>query len=145
MIKYVIKRLILLIIALFCIATICFVMIRLLPMTPPEGVDASQTQVIEQIWEARGYNEHVLVQYGIYLKDIFTEFDFGTSWKIKKTIPAVEVFVPRLLPTVLVNLYSLLFAIPIGLALGIYAAIKKNKWQDHVISTLIMLFVSVPS
>lgn len=51
----------------------------------------------------------------------------------------------RILPTVIVNLYSLLFSIPVGIGLGIYAAIKKNKWQDHVISTLVILFVSVPS
>ena len=33
----------------------------------------------------------------------------------------------------------------VGLGLGILAAVKKNKWQDHTISTLVMVFVSVPS
>ena len=145
MIKYVFKRLILMVIALACITTICFVMIRLLPMVPPEGANASQTQVIEEIWDARGYNKPILVQYGIYLKDIFTEFDFGTSWKIKSTYPVTDVFMPRLVPTIIVNLYSLLFSIPLGIMFGIFAAIKKNKWQDHMISTMVMLFVSVPS
>ena len=51
----------------------------------------------------------------------------------------------RLLPTVMVNLYSLIFSIPIGIALGIFAAVKKNKWQDSFISTMVMVFVSVPS
>ena len=32
-----------------------------------------------------------------------------------------------------------------GIAFGIYAAVKKNKWQDHVISTAVMIFVSIPS
>jgi oligopeptide transport system permease protein len=53
--------------------------------------------------------------------------------------------VSRLLPTVLLNVYSLILSVPLGLALGVYAAIKKNKWQDSVISTLIIVFVSVPS
>ena len=39
----------------------------------------------------------------------------------------------------------MVFAVPLGLLLGIYAALKKNKWQDHVISTGVMIFVSVPS
>lgn len=43
------------------------------------------------------------------------------------------------------NLYSILLSIPLGLALGVFAALKKNKWQDHVISTGVMIFVSVPS
>ena len=145
MVKYVFKRVLLMLVALFVITTICFVLIRALPMTPPEGSTEAQKQQIEDIWNARGYDEPILVQYGIYLKGIFTQFDFGTSWVIKKTAPAWDLLVGRLLPTVLVNLYSLLFAVPIGILLGIYAAIKKNKWQDHVISVLVILFVSVPS
>lgn len=86
-----------------------------------------------------------MVQWGIYLKNVFTKWDFGTSWKIDYFTPAWNVIAERLLPTVLVNVYSLLISIPIGLGLGILAAIKKNKWQDHTISTLVMVFVSVPS
>lgn len=145
MLKYVIKRVLLMIVALFCITTICFMLIRALPMTPPEGATAAQQAQIMDIWEARGYNKPLLIQYGIYLNGIFTRFDFGTSWVIKKTAPALDLLVGRLLPTVLVNLYSLLLSVPIGIALGIYAAIKKNKWQDHIISVMVILFVSVPS
>ena len=145
MIKYVFKRILLMLVALFCITTICFMLIRALPMTPPEGINAAQEEVIREIWDARGYNKPLLQQYGIYLRDIVTEFDFGTSWKIKSTEPAWDLLTKRLTPTVLVNLYSLLFSLPIGIAFGIYAAIKKNKWQDHVISTVVMIFVSVPS
>lgn len=86
-----------------------------------------------------------MVQYGIYLKNIVTKWDFGTSWYIAFRQPAWDVLIDRLLPTVLVNLYSLLFSIPVGIGLGIFAAIKKNKWQDSFISTMVMLFVSIPS
>ena len=51
----------------------------------------------------------------------------------------------RLLPTVLVNLYSFLLSVPIGILLGIYAAVKKNKWPDQIISTAVMIAVSVPA
>lgn len=44
-----------------------------------------------------------------------------------------------------VNLYSIIFSIPIGIILGIFAAIKKNSWIDHTISTLTMVCISVPS
>ena len=145
MVKYIFKRLLLMLIALACITTICFMLIRALPMTPPEGANKAQKEQIAIIWESRGYDEPLLVQYGIYLRDIFTEFDFGTSWVIKKTEPAWNLLTGRLLPTILVNLYSLLFSIPLGIAFGIFAAIKKNKWQDHLISTMVILFVSVPS
>jgi len=144
MAKYVLKRLLLMFFVLFCIVTICFMLVRMLPMTKPTGTVA-QLQLVEARWEALGYEKPLLEQYGIYLKNIFTELDFGTSWYIQYRVPALEVITSRLLPTVLVNLYSLLFSTPLGIAFGIYAAIKKNKWQDHVISTAVIMFVSIPS
>lgn len=143
MIKYIFKRLGLMIFTFFVIITISFFLIRLLPQEMPQ--EANLQAIIAARWEALGYNKPIIVQYGIYLKNIFTKFDFGTSWKISITKPAIEVMGERILPTVIVNLYSLFLSIPVGIGLGIYAAIKKNKWQDHVISTLVILFVSVPS
>lgn len=141
--KYVLKRLGLLVFTLFVIVTISFFLIRLLPQEMP--TDVNLAVLIKARWEALGYNKPILVQYGIYLKNIFTQFDFGTSWKIALTTPALEVMTERILPTVIVNLYSLFFSVPVGIGLGIYAAIKKNKWQDHLISTIVIIFVSVPS
>ncbi len=143
MAKYVIKRVLLMLFTLFVITTICFMLIRILPRELP--LDKNQRDVILARFEALGYNKPLLVQYGIYLKNIITSWDFGTSWYISFRTPAWEVLTGRLLPTVMVNLYSLLFSTPLGIVLGIYAAIRKNRWQDHVISTLVMVFVSVPS
>ena len=143
MLKYVLKRIVLMLFTFFIIATMCFMLIRLLPWELP--TDKNLQKVILDRQEALGYHKPLLVQYGIYLKNIFTKGDFGTSWYVDFRAPALEVITSRLLPTVMVNLYSLIFATPIGIALGIYAAIKKNKWQDHFVSTMVILFVSVPS
>ena len=141
--KYVVKRLILMVFTLFVIMTICFMLIRILPREL--NVEPSLKAVIEARWEALGYNEPLLTQYWIYLKNIFTEWDFGTSWYISFRTPAWDVLTGRLLPTVLVNLYSLLVAVPIGILTGVFAAIKKNTWWDSFISTAVMIFISVPS
>ncbi len=143
MTKYVLKRVLLMLFTLFVIVTICFMLIRMLPRTLP--TDAAQAEVIQQRWDALGYNEPLPVQYGIYLKNVFTKLDFGTSWSIQFRQPALDLLTGRLLPTVLVNLYALLFSIPMGILLGIYAAIKKNRWQDTLISTGVMVFVSIPA
>lgn len=145
MVKYVIKRIVLMLFTFFVIVTACFMLIRCLPRTMPEGLNNAQQDAIERLWNSRGYNEPLLKQYWIYLRDIITEWDFGTSWYIQYMQPAWDVLVNRLLPTVLVNVYSLLFSVPVGILLGIYAAIKKNKWQDTLISTGVMVFISVPS
>lgn len=141
--KYVVKRILLMFFTLFVIVTICFMLVRMLPRELP--TDKNLAQVIQNRWEALGYNKPLLVQYGIYLRNIFTKWDFGTSWYISFNKPVTQVFSSRVLPTILLNIYSLIFSIPIGIALGIYAAIRKNKWQDQVINVLIILFVSIPS
>lgn len=143
MAKYILKRIILMFFVFFVITTICFVLIRILPRELP--TDKVMAEAIQARWEALGYNEPLIVQYGIYWKNILTSWDFGTSWYISYRTPAWDLMTSRLLPTVLINVYSLIFSIPLGLLLGVYAAIKKNKWQDSVISTLIIVFVSVPS
>ena len=154
--KYVVKRIALMLFVLFVIVTMCFILVRLLPLPAPEGQTLAQQEATLTRWKSLGYDISpftgnpedkipILEQYGIYLKKIITDFDFGESLRIKPKTGAWELMSGRLLPTVLVNLYSLLFSIPIGIALGIYAAIKKNKWQDSFISTAVMIFVSVPS
>ncbi|MBR0136955.1 MAG: ABC transporter permease [Erysipelotrichaceae bacterium] len=143
MAKYILKRVILMFFVLFIITTMEFVLIRILPRELPQK--ASEAAALKARFEALGYNKPLLQQYYIYLKNIFTKWDFGTSWYIKYNQDVWELFSTRLVPTVIINVYSLIFSVPIGIALGIYAAIKKNKWQDSLISTMIILFVSVPS
>lgn len=143
MFKYVLKRIVLLLVVFLAIMTICFSMIKLLePELPMMG---SQAEVELARREALGYNKPIIVQYGIYLKNIVTKWDWGTSWKIDYMKSVGSVISSRLVPTVLLNIYSILFSIPIGIILGIFAALKKNKWQDHLISTTVMVFISVPS
>lgn len=143
MLKYVLKRIVLMLFTFFVITTICFLLIKMLPQEMP--TDKNLSAQIQARWEALGYNKPLLVQYGIYLKNIFTKWDFGTSWYLERMKPVTEVMGKRLLPTVLVNFYSLIISIPLGILLGIIAAIRKNRWEDQVISVLIILFVSVPS
>ena len=143
MAKYVVKRILLMLFVLFVVTTICFMLIRMLPREKP--VEKNLQEVINAQWDALGYNEPLPTQYAVYLRDIFTKGSFGISWEIDFRADAMELLVSRLTPTVLVNIYSLLLSIPAGILLGIYAAIKKNKWQDQVISTGVMIFVSVPS
>lgn len=143
MTKYVIKRVVLMFFTLFLITTICFMLIRILPRALPN--DKIQAEAIQARWDALGYREPLIVQFGIYLKNVFTKWDWGTSWYIQYREPAWDLLMDRLLPTVIVNFYSIIIAVPIGILLGTYAAVKKNRWQDNVISTAVMIFVSVPS
>jgi len=128
---------------LLVIVVLCFMLVRILPRELPE--DKNLQEVILSRWEALGYDEPLITQLFIYFKNIITKWDFGTSWYIATRESAWNVIVDRILPTAIVNFYAIILSTPIGIVLGIIAAINKNKWQDHLISTLVMLFVSIPS
>ncbi|MBQ6172507.1 MAG: ABC transporter permease [Clostridia bacterium] len=144
MVKYTIKRILLMIFTLFVIMTMCFVLIKLLPL-PAVKEMGKDINIILMKREQMGYGKPISVQYALFLKNVITKWDWGVGEQMYETLSVWNVLMQKLPYTIIVNLYSILIAIPIGLAFGIYAALKKNKWQDHVISTAVMLFISVPS
>lgn len=141
--KYILKRLGLMIFTFFVIITICFFLVKLLP-NMPQPAPGKDFDIIMQRREMLGYDKPIIEQYWRFLYYAF-QGDFGVSELISPARDCWELFTSRVPYTVMVNLFSILLSIPLGLALGIYAALKKNKWQDHVISTGVMIFVSVPS
>lgn len=143
MVKYIVKRILLMFLTFFIIVAISFFMVRALPRQLPQ--EKNLQAVLNARFEALGYNEPLLTQFFIYIKNIVTDWDFGTSWYIQFRASAWDVLMSRMLPTILVNLYSFVLSVPIGIALGILAAVKKNTWIDQFISTAVMIFVSVPS
>ena len=64
----------------------------------------------------------------LYLKGIFTRWDWGISDKLYLGQSVGPLFISKLPATMLVNLYSIIFSIPIGIILGVFAALKKNTW-----------------
>ena len=147
MLKYILKRIGLMVMSFTIIFVICFVLIRLLPVNFHVGVPGEDPDKLLMEYKARGYDKPILEQLFIYVKRIVTEGDFGRVTLVSgyKGRQIVDVFKSKLPPTILLNIYSSLFAVPLGIALGIFAALKKNKWQDHFISTTVMVFISVPS
>ena len=144
MFKYALQRLLYMLLVLLIITCMCFVLVRMLdPHTLPPG--DPHTAVVEARRQAQGYNEPYLVQFGIYLKDIFTEFDWGISDVLFFGQEVWDIFLQRLPASMIVNFYSIILSIPIGIGLGIFAALKKNTWVDYFISTATMVVISVPS
>jgi len=145
MFKYILKRLGLMVVTFLIIMMLCFVMIKALPVPIPEGLSKDQLAARMDRLEALGYYEPVMVQLWIYFKNIVTKWDWGTSWYIDYNANAWSVILTRLPPTMLINVYSILFAVPIGIFFGVIAALNKNKWPDTLLNIFVIIFVSVPS
>ena len=148
--KYVLKRVLFMLLTFFIIISACFILIRLLPNETATmfGKDMQlvlQSRYRQGLTDINGNPIPLMEQYINFVKNTLIGGNWGTSEKLYFGQDCMQVFSSKLPATVLVNMYSSLLAVPMGLMLGIYAALKKNKWQDHVISTGVMVMVSVPS
>ena len=161
MFKYVMKRLGLMLFTFLIIFTMCFVLIKLLPI-PTNVLPGQDPEIVMKTLEGRGWITNikegkngvwtydrvpVLIQYVNYFKRIITRGDFGiaTTYGEYLNMNIWEVFVSHMPPSILINLYSSLIGVPLGLGLGILAALKKNKWQDQVINVFVILLIAMPS
>lgn len=146
MFKYICKRFGLMLMTFAIIFVICFVLVKLLPIDYSVGFGEDTEKITAQL-KSRGYDKPIMEQLVQYIRRIVVDGDFGIGFRIPEYRGRAvwDVFIEKLPPTILINIYSTLIAVPIGILLGIFAALKKNKWQDHVISTTVMVFISVPS
>ena len=144
MFKYILKRIGLMLLTFFIIMTMCFVLVKLLPVVDVKvfGQDAN---IIKMRREALGYGKPIMEQFFIFLKSVLIHGNWGVGEQMYTGQEVIDIFKQKLPATILVNIYSMILSVPVGLAFGIYAALKKNKWQDHFLSTAVMIFVSVPS
>ncbi len=87
----------------------------------------------------------IATQYGEWLNNVLTKFDWGTSTRIAINQDVTVVLGRTFKYTIGVNLWVLVLQIPFGLLIGAIAAIKKDKLFDNFTSILIMVFISLPS
>ncbi len=160
MFKYVMKRLGLMLLTFSIIFTMCFVLVKLLPI-PTNALPGQDPEIVMRTLEGRGWITNIqegennvwtydrvpiFVQYATYIKRVVTDLDFGivTTYGEYLHMNIWKVFVSHMPPTIIINIFSSLIGVPIGLGLGILAALKKNKWQDQLINIFIILLISVP-
>ena len=154
---YILQRLVLMIFTFIIIFFICFILVRLLPVAIDSGMKDPEVFYKQMVAEGRMkydsstgeyINVPVFEQLGIFIKGLFTPGNptpWGQSYKIEWLQTPDRILWSKMAPTVLINVYSMILSIPLGIGLGIFMALKKNKWEDHLLNIVVMLFISVPS
>lgn len=143
MLKIVLKRILQMIPTLFVVVTFTFVVTRMIPGDPVTAMvgDNYDAAKLEQLREEMGLNEPLLVQYGAYISDIL-HGDFGYSYYFKTD--ALSQIAVRLPNTLILTLSSLVIAVVVGTALGIFSARFQGTAADYVMSVVSLFGVSAP-
>ena len=154
---YILQRLVLMAFTFIVIFFICFILVRMLPVSVDTGMKDPEVFYLQMVAQGRMkydatkgeyVNIPVFEQLWTFIQGLFNpknEAPWGYSYKISWLESPDHLLFSRMAPTILINVYSMILSIPLGIGLGIFMALKKNKWEDQVLNVVIMLFISVPS
>lgn len=145
MIRYIIRRLVWMLPVILGVIILVFTLMRFCPGDPAEiilGSTATEAD-LEAKREALGLNDPYIVRLADYLSDVFIHFDLGESWSTGVDIS--DAILERLPRTLVLAVVTMIISFGLGIPLGIVAAIKQNRWQDHLCMILALLGVAIPN
>ena len=150
MLRFLLKRLLSLIVTLFAVSVVAFAIIQLPPgdfltsyMTnlAADGQNTSQA-LVDKLRENYGLDQSVFVQYGKWMNNILSRGDFGQSFEWNR--PVGEVVGSRMGMTVVLAIVTLMLTWVIALPIGVYSAVKQYSAGDYVVTVLGFIGVAVP-
>ena len=141
--KFLIKRIAMGLVTLWLVITITFFLIHMLPGDPFQSEKAIPPKVNENLMAKYHLDRPLGEQYVEYLKNI-AKGDLGASMKVRgRTVN--DVINKSFLTSADLGARSIIFALALGIPLGIIAALKRGKFQDRLSMIVAIIGISVPS
>lgn len=145
MIRYVLKRILMIIPVVLIVAIIVFTVMYFCPGDPAEliaGATASAEDILA-VRERLGLTDPFFVQMGKFLYKTFLQFDLGNSYVNGVSIS--QELALRFPKTLFLAGSAIVLELVIGIPLGMVAATHRGKWLDYLCMVLALIGVSVPS
>lgn len=141
MFRYLMKRIGLMFITFIITVFLFFVFIKLIPdnHVPPPLTGDDWWEIMN---EREGWDKPIIVQFGLWVRNIFTDGSFGYSVLLQRDVS--DAYFQKIPATVRINIVPYFLSIPFAIVIGVIAALKKNKLTDTIISIGIMIFISIP-
>ena len=143
MTKFLLKKILILILSLYVVATLTFVLMQAIPGDPFTQEKAVPEEILKAMYRHYGLDQPWYVQYYRYLKGLIT-WNLGPSFKYQgRTV--TEIISEGFPVSMVLGLEALSLSVFSGILLGSFAALKQFKWQDHLMMVIAVLGISVPS
>ncbi|MBC7123435.1 MAG: ABC transporter permease, partial [Pseudothermotoga sp.] len=143
---YLLRRILTSIPTVFFVVFVVFIAIHLVPGDVVDMMLGTQNYLteeqIDQLYKQYGLDKPLIVQFGVWLKNLFT-LNFGTSLRTGRRV--IDLILDRFPVTLELSVLSMFFATVIGIPLGIVAAIKKNSFVDGLVRVIGLIGQSSPS
>jgi peptide/nickel transport system permease protein len=143
MLAFAIRRLFEAALVMVTVALIAFTLFRFVgdPVNQMVGQDTSIEDRLK-LREELGLNDPIVVQFGRFLANA-TRLDFGISYQMKQ--PVAAIIAERFPATLELALAAALFAIALGIPMGVYTGIHRDSWLSKVFLTVSLIGVSLPT
>jgi peptide/nickel transport system permease protein len=143
MLRFVVRRLLLLIPILIGLSILVFLWIRALPAGPAESLlgERATPETIAQIERQYGLDKPIHIQYWRYVKTV-AQGDLGTTIRTRR--PVTDELQERFPATIELAFAALLFATLLGIPLGFVAAKRYGTWVDHSSLVASLIGISIP-
>ncbi|MGE7623473.1 ABC transporter permease [Viridibacillus sp. NPDC096237] len=143
MFKYILKRLLYILLALFVIISATFFLMRMAPGSPFASERSFPPQIEKQLNAKYGLDNPWYIQYKDYLIDSAT-FDFGESmkYKMRSTNDMISEGFPISLT---LGIEAMLLSVGLGILVGVISALYHNRFPDYLSTTVAVLGISIPS
>lgn len=143
MVKYILKRLVYILLALFAIVTITFFLMRIAPGSPFASEKSVPPEIQQALNKEYGLSNPWYIQYKDYLIST-AQFDFGESMKFKgrSTNDMISESFPISLT---LGIEAMILAVGFGVLIGAISALYHNKLPDYLGTTFAVLGISIPS
>lgn len=147
MIKFIIKRILLIIPIMFVVSFLVFTILRLGPVDPAQAYLLNSrippTEEALKVTRAElGLDKPFFTQYAIWLKGVIT-LDFGLSYMTKRDALGDLIYY---FPTTLkITFLAMIMVIIVSIPLGILGAVKKDSLADKIVKLFSFIGVSTPS
>jgi glutathione transport system permease protein len=144
MFTYFVKRLLGVTPTLLIVAVLVFLFVHMLPGDPARlaaGQDADQ-ETVNLVRRDLGLDRPLHEQFVTYFTNIL-KGEFGTSLRTRR--PVTTEIAERFMPTLLLTLTSMAWAIVFGMVIGIFSAVFRNEWPDRLGMAIAVSGISFPA
>ncbi len=143
MLAFIAKRIAGLVPTLLIVVTLVFFMVRLAPGGPFDTEKAAPPEALAALAAKYRLDAPLVEQYTDFVTDLVFRGDLGPSFKYPgRTVN--EIIALSLPVSMQLGALAMLFALLIGIPLGVVGATKQNQWQDSVAMSVAMVGISVP-
>ena len=143
MAAFIVRRLVAMVLVLFAVSVLVFLIFNVIPNGDPADRMAGKNvtpQVVEAIRKEWGFDRSLPVQYATTMKKLFT----GDLVSYENRVDVVEEIMRGVPRTFALAIGAAIIWLVVGVALGLFTAVRAGHWTDRLVTVLALVGISMP-